>query len=177
MGCDESPKIQRALHANKPQVLALACIQWSILNGQEDLGVAGSGCVVNTIALRVVKGEDGEISEVHPTLVEVSAPIAQNSLDGQARIKLSAKCINYQPQIGGEVLEGGFIHLKSMRTLVNGHRGRNLWVQLDGHATNWNVDQIKGDESHFVNDVRILGGRHCHSIKFVSSQQSHQGRG
>jgi hypothetical protein len=92
----------------------------AILNGQKDLGIAGADGVINSIALQVVKGMDNKVSEIHPLPVKISAPIAQNSLSGWARIKLSAKCIDHQPQIGGEVLDGSFIHLKSMRVLVKG---------------------------------------------------------
>ena len=77
--------------------------------------IAGGGGVVNVISLRVVKGVDDEVSKIHPSLIKISAPIAQNPFDSRARIKLSAECVDHQSQIGGEVLEGGLIHLKGMR--------------------------------------------------------------
>ena len=75
-------------------------------------------------------------------------------------VKLSAKCVDHQSQIGGEVLEGGFFHLKAC-ALVNGHHGSILWVQLEGHAANGHINQIEEDEAHFVDHVRVLGGSHC----------------
>ena len=110
MGSDEAPEVQSTLHPNKPYILLPA-----LSLGQKDLGIAGGGGVVNRIALRVVKGVDDKVSNIHPSLVKISAPIAQNSFDGQARVKLSAECVDHQSQIGGEVLEGGLIHLKGMR--------------------------------------------------------------
>ena len=161
MGSDEATKVQSTLHANQLYVLLPALSLVAILNGQKDLGIAGGGGVVNKIALRVVKGVDDEVSKIYPSLVKISAPIAQNSFDGRACVKLSTKCVDHRSQIGGEVLEGGFIHLKGMRALVNWHCGSNLWVQLDDHAADGHIDQIKGGEAHFVDHTRVLGGHHC----------------
>ncbi len=50
------------------QLPALSLV--AILNGQKDLGIAGSGGVVNPIALRVVKEMDNEVSKIHPSLIK-----------------------------------------------------------------------------------------------------------
>ena len=102
VGSDEAPEVQRTLHTNKPYILLPALSLVAILNGQKDLGIAGGGGVINPIALRLVKEMDNKVSEIHPLLVKISAPIAQNSLDGQARIKLSAECVNHK-SVGGSL--------------------------------------------------------------------------
>jgi hypothetical protein len=160
VGSDEALKVEGTLHVNKPYVLLPALSLVAILNGQKDLGIAGAGGVVNTISLRVVKGVDDKVSKIHPSLVKISVPIAQNSFNGRARIKLSAECVDHQSQISGKVLEGGIIHLEGMCALVDGHRGSNLWVQLDGHAADRHIAQIEGGRAHFVDHARVLGGRH-----------------
>ena len=177
MGSEESPKVQHTLHANEPYILLPACSLVAILNGQKNLGIAGGGGVANPIALQVVKGMDNEVSKIHPSFVKISATIAQNSLDGPARIYLSVECINHQPHISEEVLEGGFIHLKSMRALVNVHRRSNLWVQLDGHAADGHINQIEEGKAHFVDHARVLGGSHREVENFASLRQGRQGRG
>ena len=48
-----------------------------------------------------------------------------------------------------------------MHTLMDGHRGSNLSVQLDSHVADGHIDQIEGGEAHFVDHSRVLGGRHC----------------
>ena len=82
MGSDEAPEVQRTLHANEPYILLPALSLVAILNGQKYLGIAGGGGVVNPIALRIVKGMDNKVSKIHPLLIKISAPIAQNSFDG-----------------------------------------------------------------------------------------------
>ena len=158
MGSDKALEVERTLHANKPYVLLPPLGLVAIVDGQKDLGIAGGGGVVNAISLRVVKGVDDEVSKIHPSLIKILTPIAQNSLNGRARIKLSAECVDHQPQISVEVLEGGLINLKGMCALVDGHRGSDLWVQLDSHAADGHINQIKGGVAHFVDLRESLGG-------------------
>ena len=82
MGSDKAPEVERTLHANKPYVLLPALGLVTILDGQKDLGIAGGGGVINAISLRVVKGVDDEVSGIHPSLIKILTPIAQNSLNG-----------------------------------------------------------------------------------------------
>ena len=60
--------------------LALGLV--AILDGQKDLGIAGGGGVINAISLRIVKGVDDKVSGIHPSLIKILTPIAQNSLNG-----------------------------------------------------------------------------------------------
>ena len=82
VGSDKAPKVERTLHANKLYVLLPALGLVTILDGQKDLGIAGGGGVINAISLRIVKGVDDKVSGIHPSLIKILTPIAQNSLNG-----------------------------------------------------------------------------------------------
>ncbi len=72
------------------------------------------------------------MGKVHPSVLEEPAPIAQNTFNRQACIKLHAKRVKNQAKIHREVCESGFMYLESMTALMNGHREADLWVELCG---------------------------------------------
>ena len=56
-----------------------------------------------------------------------------------------------------------------MHALVDGHRGRDLGVQLDGHSADTDVNRIEGGKAHLMYDPQILGGSHTISRWYAAA--------
>ena len=82
---------------------------------------------------------------------------------------MRTKCIDDESKIGGEVLQGRLIYLEGLRALVDGHIGRDLGVQLDGHGADADVNRVKGGKAHLMDDPQIL--RQSHTIEMVCGGQ------
>ncbi len=93
-GGDEWGKVQNALDAHELHALTAAIAESPILHRQKDLQIAGDHGTVDDITSRVVKREDCEVGEAHPSIIEKSLEIADNPLGGGACIQLGAKGIN-----------------------------------------------------------------------------------
>ncbi len=61
-------------------------------------------------------------------IIKVPLEITDDPLSRQACIQLSAKGINDELQLGGEVREGGLVDLECVNALPNLHRWPNLQV-------------------------------------------------
>ena len=46
--------------------------------------------------------------------------------------------------------------MEGMRALVDGHIGRDLGVQLDGHGADADVNRVEGGEAHLMDDTQNL---------------------
>ncbi len=82
--CDQiwcSGEVQGELNPHKLDILLTANGKSSIDNWEKNLRVSGNGSIINPVAIQSMKGWNIEMAEVHPAVLEETAPITHDSFD------------------------------------------------------------------------------------------------
>ena len=119
--CEEGGKVQDTLDAHKFHALTAVIEKVPILNWQEYLQISGGSSVVDDSTGQVMKRQDREVVEAHPSIIEIPLEITDNPLSGRVRV-----------QLGTAGIDEGLGDLIGVSPFPNLHRRPDLWVQLGG---------------------------------------------
>ncbi len=92
-----------------------------------------------------------------PSLVKDRLPIVDEALGGGITVELHGHCLNDEPDVNREGLEGAFGDLIGEGALVDGHGCINFWLTDGGMAPHHDRHEVPRDEAHFLNFIHDLG--------------------
>jgi hypothetical protein len=80
--CDEGGEVQDTLDAHKFHALTASIDKVPVLNWQEYLQISRGSSVVDDSTGRVMKRQDREVVEAHPSIIEIPLEITDDPFSG-----------------------------------------------------------------------------------------------